>query len=279
MKKIVLFLLSISFPAFLCAPALAATSTNTNTPLSGYPGFMLGHGYHHSVSGTAALTSENWSGYAATGNSGAFTSVTSTWVQPAVNCAALPKNAYSAYWVGLDGYSDSTVEQIGTEADCVRNQPVYDAWYEMYPSNPYEVSANISVVPNNSYTASVVYTPGTTTTTRKRNRTVVTTTPASYSLSLANNTTGRTYSVTLSPRQTYARSSAEVITEAPYSGGILPLADYGTVNYTHATVNGSPLGAAPGLEDIIMQNPAGMTSTPSSFDVTDENFAVTWSAS
>ncbi len=40
-----------------------------------------------------------------------------------------------------------------------------------------------------------------------------------------------------------ASSSAEVIAEAPSpSTGVLPLADFGTVNFSNATANGSPIG-------------------------------------
>ena len=35
-------------------------------------------------------------------------------------------------WVGIDGYSDSTVEQIGTEENVVNGVPQYHAWWKMY---------------------------------------------------------------------------------------------------------------------------------------------------
>ena len=41
---------------------------------------------------------------------------------------------YSSVWVGIDGYSSNTVEQIGTEQDVSANgKTSYYAWYEMYP--------------------------------------------------------------------------------------------------------------------------------------------------
>jgi hypothetical protein len=61
------------------------------------------------------VTSSNWAGYAATG--GQFTSVSADWVQPAGICSR--GDQYAAFWVGLDGYSSTTVEQTGTEVDCV----------------------------------------------------------------------------------------------------------------------------------------------------------------
>lgn len=149
----------------------------------------------------------------------------------------------------------------------------------MYPSNPYEVGVNLAIHPGDKLTATVKFQPGATTATYYRGRVRYTSARASYLLSLNDSTTGRSYAATISPRQTtYARSSAEVITEAPYSGGVLPLADYGAADYTATLVNGTPMGGLPNLQDIIMQNPAGMTSTPSPFDPSDEDFVTTWTA-
>jgi hypothetical protein len=276
-KRFAYLFCALSLPVLLTSPVLAAPVQQM--PISSHPGFHFNHRHYNALSGTTSLTSENWSGYAATDSNGSYKTVSSSWTQSALNCAATPKNAYSSYWVGLDGFNSSTVEQIGTEADCVNHNPVYASWYEMYPSNPYEVSLPLAVHPGDHLTASVNYQPSVTTTTIVRRQIRTTTTPASYVLSLSDSTTGRAYSVTLTPRQSYARSSAEVITEAPYSNGILPLADYGTVNYASSFVNGLPLGGLPNLQDIVMQNPSGMVSTPSVFDPTNENFGVTWSAS
>ena len=76
------------------------------------------------------VTSSNWAGYAATGTHG-FTSVSANWTQPTGHCTG--GNQYAAFWVGLDGYSSSTVEQTGSEVDCAGRTPQYYAWYEIYP--------------------------------------------------------------------------------------------------------------------------------------------------
>ena len=59
------------------------------------------------------------------------------WVQPAADCEAVRKHGYAlaAFWVGLDGYEDNTVEQTGSEADCEGPTPVYYAWWELYPKS------------------------------------------------------------------------------------------------------------------------------------------------
>src|SRR5215472_3488086 len=64
------------------------------------------------------VTSSNWSGYAVTGAKGSVSDVTGSWIVPTMDCSTTP-TGYSAMWVGIDGYSSNTVEQIGTESDCV----------------------------------------------------------------------------------------------------------------------------------------------------------------
>jgi hypothetical protein len=166
------------------------------------------------------VTSSNWAGYAATG--GPFTSVSADWVQPAGNCST--GDQYAAFWVGLDGYSSSTVEQTGSEVDCVGRTAEYYAWWEMYPGGSEEI--NHTVKAGDLFVASVTY--------EGSNR---------FLLSLVDTTQRWTYTTT----QTLAgaaRSSAEVIAEAPcctYGGGVLPLTNFGTVNYTAATVNSTDL--------------------------------------
>src|ERR1700719_1590892 len=64
--------------------------------------------------------STNWSGYAVTGSS--FTSGKGSWIIPTVNCSKTP-NTYSSFWVGIDGWTSSTVEQTGTDSDCNGSSP------------------------------------------------------------------------------------------------------------------------------------------------------------
>ncbi len=87
--------------------------------------------------------STNWSGYAAYGTT--FTQASGSWVQPAANCSSVRKRqiALAAFWVGLDGYLDRTVEQTGTEADCEGSQPVYYAWYELYPERLFVIAHEV----------------------------------------------------------------------------------------------------------------------------------------
>ena len=99
------------------------------------------------------MTSTNWAGYAAAGAPGSYTNVSATWTQPSVLCGS--QNTYSAYWVGLDGDTTNTVEQLGTEADCSNGKPVFYSWYEMYPRGGRY--ATVAVVPGHTYHASVTH--------------------------------------------------------------------------------------------------------------------------
>jgi hypothetical protein len=100
-----------------------------------------------------SASSSNWAGYAATGASGSFTSVSASWTQPTASCTS--GSQYAAFWVGLDGYTSKTVEQIGTEADCNGPNPQYYAWYEVYPGAGVNFTNPVS--PGDKFTGTVTY--------------------------------------------------------------------------------------------------------------------------
>ena len=177
-----------------------------------------------------AVVSSNWSGYAAQTNlnspaANSVSAVYGTWTVPTVSGSG---TAYSAVWVGIDGYSSSSVEQLGTEQDIVNGQAQYSAWYEMYPAYPVTISS-ITVHAGDSITASVVYDTAT-----KQY-------PSGYFvLSITDTTTKQSFSID-EGNSGYQRSSAEWIVEAPSSNsGVLPLANFTSVTFTNAsaTING-----------------------------------------
>ena len=89
-------------------------------------------------------TSFNWSGYAVTGPNDSVSDVKGSWKVPAIQGACSSQTQYSSFWVGIDGYSSNTVEQIGTDSDCQNGSPIYYAWYEFYPHYPYNIPIAIS---------------------------------------------------------------------------------------------------------------------------------------
>lgn len=69
------------------------------------------------------------------------------------------------------------------------------------------------------------------------------------------------------------------IVEAPCctaSGGILPLTDFGTASITGSLANGSALGNAGGVTQIIMIDSAGRDKDTVSSLSGGENFTATW---
>ena len=197
-------------------------------------------------------TSTNWSGYAATG--GPFTSVASSWTQPGATCAT-GETSYSSFWVGLDGYSSSTVEQTGTDADCSSGTPQYYAWYEMYPKFP--VNLANPVQPGDAMSASVTVAAG-----------------GRFTLMISDSTQHWTFTTTQKLNHA-SLSSAEVIAEAPSSrGGVLPLANFDSVSFSGATANGVSLSTFH-PDGITMQSGSTVKAQPSGISGTGA-FSVAW---
>ncbi len=206
----------------------------------------------------ATTTSINWSGFAATGGTGAFTSVSSSWVEPTVKCSS--GDQYSSFWVGLDGYDNDSVEQTGSGVDCAGGSPEYYSWCEMYPAYP--VNFSNTVRPGDHFTGSVTSTG-----------------LISFTLKLSDTTQGWSHTVTRTLSGA-ARSSAEVIVEAPCcttSGGTLPLAHFRTVRFLGSTVNGSSLSTFHPVRIRIVS--AGGTAEDSISALYGGSFSATWLSS
>jgi Peptidase A4 family len=240
--------------------AAAATAQRPGPSHAIMPGGLMirpaGHAAGPSVGVRHQAESTNWSGYAVTGGSGAFHSVSASWVEPTGICTSRGRAQYSSFWVGLDGFNSSSVEQTGTDVDCSRRTPVYYGWYEMFPAAP--VNYTNTVRPGDHFSASVTFS-GTST----------------YTLVLTDSTQGWTHTTTKS-QSGLARSSAEVITEAPSSSsGVLPLADFGTVNYSVSAANGTSLGTQNPTE-IIMVDSSGLDKDSTSAISGAGAFSNTW---
>ena len=225
--------------ALACAPGSEAAVKHGRATA---PNHKIGHS-----------TSTNWAGYDVTG--GRYTTVSASWTQPAVNCSVTP-TGWSSFWVGLDGDGSNSVEQTGTEADCSGGRAVYSAWYEMYPKYPKNFANPVS--PGDHFTAAVS-TDG----------------RGAFTLTISDTTKGWTQ--TTSQRLKSAKlASAEIIAEAPSSSsGVLPLADFGAVGFTGATVNGAALtSTTPGIDPITMSSGSTVKASPSS--ISSGSFSVSW---
>jgi hypothetical protein len=197
-------------------------------------------------------TSTNWSGYAATG--GPFTSVSASWTQPTAICSF--GTSYSSFWVGIDGDGSNSVEQTGSSADCSSaNVPNYYAWYEMYPKYPVNLSGTVKA--GDAFSASVT-TDGT----------------GRFTLTITDSTQHWSYQTTQRANKA-SLYSAEVIAEAPSSrSGVLPLTNFGIVNFANSTANGVSLASLnPDRIDMV----SGGTTKASTGSISSSgSFSVTW---
>jgi hypothetical protein len=219
-------------------------------PAPGASAAAAGHALH-------ADTSTNWSGYAVSGANGKYTSISASWVQPTGTCTTRRSDQYSSFWVGLDGFASNSVEQTGSEVDCAGTTPEYYTWYEMYPAAP--VNYTNTVRPGDHFTASVTFS-GTET----------------YTLKIADTTQGWSHTTTKNEAG-LSRSSAEVITEAPSSNtGVLPLADFGTINYSASAANGTSLGSQSPDEITMINNSGADKDSTSSIAASSGAFSNTW---
>ena len=234
--------------------------TATPMPSSARSHGQQGRPRHRNDNGT----STNWSGYAVETNltspqSDVVTDVKGTWTVPSVSGTG---TSYCSIWVGIDGYSDGTVEQLGTDSDLSSGTAVYYAWYEMYPAGSRTIS-RFTVRPGDVITAEVHYTG------------------SSFVLSINNVTESETYSTTKTSSSAL-RSSAEWIVEAPtVNGNIADLAYYGITYFSacSATINGvtgSISNSNWQYDAITMQDSNGNNqSVPSALSPDGTSFSVT----
>jgi hypothetical protein len=204
-----------------------------------------------------------WSGYAVNA-SAPYSSASATFQVPSVTHDNLAPTAteYVSQWVGIGGYGDSTLIQLGAmEFVSPSNAPTYLAWYELYPAGAIQVPH--SVKPGDTITASLQCTAACS--------------PSSvqtWQLSLSDQTAGWTWTQSFQYQSTMA--SAEWITEAPGST-TLPLANYGQATFDPVEANGLNPNLSLSANGIIMQDPYGETSNPSA-PVNGDVFSTCWGA-
>lgn len=228
--------------------------------------------------------SYNWSGYAVTGSNGSVTDIYGAWTVPAVNCSAAP-NSYSSFWVGIDGFNSTTVEQIGTDSDCVSlrgqtNTPTYYAWFEFYPQSSYLIEFPTGIQPGDLIIGEVKFTG------QSQGGYGWKQSAPQFTVTLTDVTRFETYSTT-SQVPNASQSSAEWIAEAPCctkSGGVLPLADFVTVLFggSGAVIQGVNgwIGAFGGsAQEITMVGenaPNAVKAQPSNLYADGSAFSVSW---
>lgn len=231
--------------------------------------------------------STNWSGYAEEaggttngtllGTVGNVSNATGSWTVPAVTGPSRG-SYYSSAWVGIDGVTDNTVEQIGTEQDWSNGRASYYAWFEMYPSMGYELNPSAFPVAAGDVMAATV--------------TCTNFSKGTFTLSLSDTRRGElkwsfsptNYSQATQTLKSAEETSAEWVMEAPSSySGVLPLADFSNINFTtcSATIGGQ-LCAITTLpyDQITMETNSGVIKAiPSTVVPPASSFSVTYESS
>jgi hypothetical protein len=245
----ILSLASLAAALFASGTSLSANRHASPTVTHAPPAFLIGHS-----------NSLNWAGYSSYSGNGTFTDVKGSWTQPTtVTCSN--KTTYSSFWVGLDGYNSSTVEQLGTDADCSHGRRSDYAWWEIYP-NPSNTISAFPVTPGVTYTGEVKYNGG-----------------GSFTLSLSGG--GHSFSITRTLANP-ALSSAEWIAEAPSmcagSCRVLPLTNFGTVHFSGSSANSKAINNSAWSFDPLTMVTNGLTvkASPSSLQSSGSAFDVTW---
>jgi hypothetical protein len=197
------------------------------------------------------IGSYNWSGFAdVQSGTTPISSVSARWTIPQVSCLTgryQNQDAFLAQWVGLDGFTDGTVEQLGTATQCYEGVEYYYDWYEMFPGGTVEegttqcINNNVDCPrPGDVVQASVDSTPS------GANN--------DYTLALRDfSSPQESFSVSATcPATTCVNSSAEWIVERPafslpFGFQILPQADYNQTAFTDGTVSAG--GATTSIEN------------------------------
>jgi len=203
-------------------------------------------------------TSENWSGYALNGAD--LTHVTGSWHVPTVQTPTKKrhyrKNTFSASWVGIDGYGNSSLIQAGTEQDWLDGKAFYRAWWEVLPA-PETPIASMTIHPGDHMTVSI-------------SKGV-----PKWTITVTDTTTSQTYTT----MQAYAgpMTSAEWIQEAPTIGRhVATLAPDSTAIFDAGTVNGANPGLINSEAGDMFKGRRHQISTSSAPDSDTDGFAVAY---
>ena len=238
------------------APALAIGVVHGSALLRGAPSAAVApaaaapvHPLAHRL--THAGSDSNWGGYAVTG--GTYDSVTGNWVVPSLNCSVTKGDI--SFWSGLDGWTSSSVEQIGLDAVCASGGKIeYNPWVEMYPANSIYFTETVNA---GDTMTSAVTTSGN----------------GSFTLVLADPTQGwtKTYTKTLASAPL---SSAEVIAEAIGSQDIPPNPDFGSIQFSDVTANGVAFASAGTVQTTNLERSGTLLTQDGALSGT--SFGVTW---
>ncbi|KAI0628022.1 aspergillopepsin [Trametes polyzona] len=195
--------------------------------------------------------STNWAGAVLIANTATYKSVTGTFTVPTPREPSGGSGTHSASaWVGIDGDTcGSAILQTGVDFTISGNSVSFDAWYEWFPDFAHDFSG-FRISPGNQITATVT----------ASSRTGGTAT-------LINHSTGQQVSHSFSGQPALCQENAEwIVEDFEEGGGLVPLANWGTVTFTGASAGTGSGSVGPSGATIIdmEQNGRQLTSVSAS---------------
>jgi len=160
----------------------------------------------------------NWAGYIIASDlqnpEPTVTGISASWTVTSV-VPSTHEDTFAAVWIGIGGFFDNSLIQLGTEQDSINGEGSYSAWYEFLPDYPHTID-NIIVSPGDQVTASIQ---------------LIDTVNSTWSTYIEDVTTMQSFNGTVN--YPASQLSAEWVVERPVSGHRLTaLSDIGTVSFT-----------------------------------------------
>ena len=238
MKRFLLLVAASSSALVATAPVATATA----------PAIFHRPAIHNRTPTSAGWSASNWSGYA---KSGSYSSATAQWVVPSVS--ATSSSSYSSAWVGIDGFTNSSLIQTGTESDYYSGSAHYNAWWEILPAAETRINS-ITVQPGDVMTASITKGAG-----------------GIWTITINDTSNGQSFTT----QQAYSGPGASVewIEEAPSIGGrVATLAHYSSPDtFDPGTANGGNPGLTAADSGVMVQKQR-IVSSPSVPDSDTDGF-------
>ncbi len=205
---------------------------------------------------STVVESSNWSGEVDLGSD--LTSVSASWKVPSV--APSSELQLAATWIGIGGYTGTTLIQTGTIEVTETDEVGYAAWVEVLPETEWPLTSlftpegtpKLVVAPGNEMHASLTYTA-----------------TDVWQITIADVTAKWSY--THAFRYSVEATSSEWVTERPsfettttHKLVLSSLADYGSTRFSHlaSAADGGVAAAPTTLTQVRMQNDGDVISAP-----------------
>ena len=220
------------------------------------------------------LNDTNWAGYITASDPNnpqpTVTSVGASWTVPTVSVTS--NDTFSAIWIGIGGFFDQTLIQIGTEQDSIQGKSEYSAWVELLPQNSITIDT-IVVSPGDLIKASIQ---------------LVNAANDEWSVQITDLTANQEFSDSFF--YPASRLSADWIVERPdvssprSRGALTTLADVGKVEFTNCQTkignSSGAIGSFPNIQSTMYDNvmnttDAGVTQLTTVSNFTDDGSSFT----